>query len=142
MSRRRLVPVVVLAGTILLGSCAPVEPAVHEPIPPIEVTDGKDESAPKTLTLTPEAVRRLDVQTAVVEDSTAIPYTGVIYDKTGAPWVYSSPQDRTYVRVPLTIEKVIGETAELSKGPEVGTVVVTRSAIKLYGAETGVDGAH
>ena len=142
MPRRCLVPVVVLAGTILLASCAPVEPTVHEPIPAVEITDGADESAPKTLTLTPDAVRRLEVQTVVVEDPTAIPYTGVLYDKTGAPWVYSSPQERTYMRVPVTIEKVVGDTAELSAGPGVGTVVVTRAAIKLYGAETGVDGGH
>jgi hypothetical protein len=142
MPRRCLVPVVVLAGTILLASCAPVEPTVHEPIPAVEITDGADESAPKSLTLTPDAVRRLEVQTVVVEDPTAIPYTGVLYDKTGAPWVYSSPQERTYIRVPVTIEKVVGDTAELSAGPGVGTVVVTRAAIKLYGAETGVGGGN
>ena len=142
MPRRCLVPVVVLAGTILLASCAAVEPTVHEPIPAVEITDGADESAPKTLTLTADAVRRLELQTVVVEDATAIPYTGVLYDKTGAPWVYSSPQERTYIRVPVTIEKVVGDTAELSAGPGVGTVVVTRSAIKLYGAETGVGGGH
>ena len=142
MPSRCLVRVVVLTGTTLLASCAAVEPAVHEPIPAVEITDGTDESAPKTLTLTPDAVRRLEVQTVVVKDSTAIPYAGVLYDKTGAPWVYSSPEERTYVRVPVTIAKVVGETAELSAGPGVGTVVVTRAAIKLYGAETGVGGGH
>ena len=142
MPRRCLVPVVVLAGTIVLASCAPVEPTALEPILAIEITNGADESAPKTLTLTPDAVRRLEIQTVVVEDSSAIPYTGVLYDKTGAPWVYSSPQERTYIRVPVTIEKVVGDTAELSAGPGVGTVVVTRAAIKLYGAETGVGGGH
>ena len=142
MPRRWLVPVVVLTSLTLLASCATVEPAVHEPIPAVEITSGADESAPKTLTLTPDAVRRLEVQTAVVEDPAAIPYTGVLYDKTGAPWVYSSPQERTYVRVPLTIARVVGDTAQLSSGPGVGTVVVTRAAIKLYGAETGVGGGH
>lgn len=142
MPRRCLVPVVVLAGTIVLASCAPVEPTALEPIYAVEIANGADESAPKTLTLTPDAVRRLEIQTVVVEDSSAIPYTGVLYDKTGAPWVYSSPQERTYIRVPVTIEKVVGDTAELSAGPGVGTVVVTRAAIKLYGAETGVGGGH
>lgn len=142
MPRRCLVPLVVLAGTGLLASCAPVEQAVHEPLPAVEITDGADESAPKTLTLTPDAVRRLEVQTVVVEDPTAIPYTGVLYDKTGAPWVYSSPRERTYIRVPVSIKKVVGDTAKLSAGPGVGTVIVTRSAIKLYGAETGVGSGH
>ena len=140
MPRRWLVPSGVLAGTVLLTSCATVEPTAHEPIPAVEITDGADESAPKTLTLTADAVRRLEVQTVVVEDPTAILYTGVLYDKTGGPWVYSSPRERTYVRVPVTIEKVVGDTAQLSAGPGAGTVVVARAAIKLYGAETGVGG--
>ncbi len=142
MRDRCLVPAGVLAGTVLLASCATVEPTAHEPIPAIEITDGADESAPKTLTLTPDAVRRLEVQTVVVEDPTAIPYSGVLYDKTGAPWVYSSPRERTYVRVPVKIDRVVGDTAQLSAGPDVGTVVVTQAAIKLYGAETGVGGGH
>lgn len=142
MPRRCLVPSGVLVGTILLPSCASVEATVHEPIPAIEIIEGAGESAPKTLTLTSDAVRRLEIQTAVVEDSAAIPYTGVLYDKTGAPWVYSSPRERTYIRVPVTIERVVGDTAELSAGPGVGTVVVTRAAIKLYGAETGVGGGY
>jgi hypothetical protein len=140
MPRRCLVPVVVLSGTLLLASCSPVESAVHEPIAAVHIKDGANDSAPKTLTLTPDAVRRLEIQTAVVEDPTTIPYSGILYDKSGVPWVYSSPQERTYIRVPVTIEKVVGNTAKLSAGPGVGTVVVTRAAIKLYGAETGVDG--
>jgi hypothetical protein len=139
---RRCLVTVVIAGTFLMGSCAAVEPTVHEPIPAVEITDGADESAPKTLMLTADAVRRLEILTVVVEDPTAIPYTGVLYDKTGAPWVYSSPRERTYVRVPVTIDRVVGDTAQLSAGPGVGTLVVTQAAIKLYGAETGVDGGH
>ena len=142
MRRACAVPVAVLAGAVLLTSCGRVEPTAHEPIPAVEITAGADASAPKTLTLSPDAVRRLEVQTVVVADPTAIPYAGVLYDKTGRPWVYSSPQERTYVRVPVTIEKVVGDTAELSAGPDVGTVVVTRASIKLYGAETGVGGGH
>lgn len=141
MPSRCRVPAVVLS-TLLLASCAAVEATVHEPIAAVEITDGADESAPKTLTLTPDAVRRLEIETVVVKDPSAIPYGGIIYDKTGAPWVYSSPRERTYIRVPVTIEKVVGDTAELSAGPRVGTVVVTQAAIKLYGAETGVGGGH
>ena len=141
MPRRYLVPVLI-AGTFLMGSCATVEPTVHKPIPAVEITEGADKSAPKTLTLTADAVRRLEVLTVVVQDPTEIPYSGVLYDKKGAPWVYSSPRERTYVRVPLKIDKVLGNTAQLSAGPGVGTVVVTQAAIKLYGAETGVGGGH
>ena len=142
MPERCLVPGAVLAGTALLAACTAVEPAAHKPVPAVEITKGADESAPKTMTLTPDAVRRLEVRTVVVEDATEIPYSGVLYDKKGAPWVYSNPRERTYVRVPVTIEKVVGDTAQLSAGPGVGTVVVTQAGIKLYGAETGVGGGH
>ena len=141
MLRRCLVPAVI-AGIFLMGSCATVEPTVHKAIPAVEITEGADKSAPKTLTLTADAVRRLEILTVVVKDPTAIPYSGVLYDKKGAPWVYSSPRERTYVRVPVTIDKVVGDSAQLSAGPDVGTVVVTQAAIKLYGAETGVGGGH
>lgn len=141
---RRLVPVGASALTVLalLSACATVEATEHEGIPAVEIVDGADDSAPKTLTLTADAVRRLELQTTVVADPAALPYSAVLYDKKGAPWVYSSPEDRTFIRVPVVIQKVEGDTANLTQGPAVGTRVVTRSAIKLYGAETGVGGGH
>lgn len=142
MSDRCAARVGALACTALLTACTAVEASVHEPVPAVQIAAGPDASAPKTLTLTPDAVRRLEVQTAVVADAGEIPYSGVVYDKKGAPWVYASPRDRTYVRVPVTIEEVASDTARVSEGPGVGTVVVTRAAIKLYGAETGVGGGH
>ena len=142
MPRRCLAPVVAIGLTTLLGSCVAVEATVHEPYPAVKIAEGADDSAPKTLTLTADAVRRLELQTVVVKDATAIPFSAVIYDKTGAPWVYSSPLERTFIRVPVTVEKVAGDTATVSAGPDAGTVVVTQAAIKLYGAETGVGGGH
>ena len=142
MRRRCLAPVVAIGLTPLLGSCATVQATVHEPYPAVEIAEGEEDSDPKTLTLTADAVRRLELQTLVVKDATAIPFSAVIYDKTGAPWVYSSPQARTFIRVPVTVENVVGDTATVSAGPDAGTVVVTRAAIKLYGAETGVGGGH
>lgn len=130
------------AATALVGGCAKVEAAVHEPYPAVEVVDGADDSAPKTLTLTADAVRRLELTTVVVADPGRIPFAAVVYDKTGAPWVYTNPQGRTYARVPVTVERVVGDAALVSDGPAAGTAVVTRAAIKLYGAENGVGGGH
>lgn len=140
MVRRRTAPLVAVGATALLVSCAPVEPTVREPASAVEIVDGADDAAPKTLTLTADAVRRLELETVVVDDAGAVPFGAVLYDKKGAPWVYSSPGERTFVRVRVTIEKVVGDTAQVSAGPGVGTVVVTRAAMKLYGAETGVGG--
>ncbi|MFQ6171702.1 hypothetical protein ACK8HX_08855 [Oryzobacter sp. R7] len=138
-------PVLALAATLAtsaLSGCAKVEAAVHEPHPAVEIADGADDSAPKTLTLTADAVRRLELTTVVVEDAATIPYAAIVYDKKGAPWVYTNTQERTYVRVPVTVRRVTGDIAEVAAGPPRGTRVVTRAAIKLYGAENGVGGGH
>lgn len=130
------------AATVVLPGCAKVDAAVHEPYPAVEVVDGAEDSSPKTLTLTADAVRRLELTTVVVDDPGSVPYAAVVYDKTGAPWVYTNPEGRTYVRVPVTVDRVEGDAAIVSKGPPAGTSVVTRAAIKLYGVETGVGGGH
>lgn len=133
--------VVGLAGMASAG-CTAIEEPEHEPYPAVAIADGKDDAAPKTLTLTPDAVRRLELLIAVVDDPMALPYTAVIYDKKGAPWVYTNTHERTFIRVPVTIDRVHDQTAVLTAGPPSGSRVVTRAAIKLYGAETGVGGGH
>jgi hypothetical protein len=138
------VPVLATAGvaTIVLAACTAVEAAEREPLPAVSVADGDDESAPKTLTLTSDAVRRLELTTVVVKDPGRVPFAAVVYDKAGHPWVYASSKDRSFTRLPVTITGVHGGVATLSTGPPRGTRVVTRSAIKLYGAENGVGGGH
>lgn len=134
-----------LAGiaVVILGGCAAVEPpAPHKAKPAIEIVKPAEAGAPKTLTLTPDAIRRLEIATAVVEVPTQVPWSAVIYDKKGAPWVYTSPKERTFIRMPLTIEHIDGDVVTVSAGPPSGTAVVTRAAIKLYGAENGVGGGH
>ena len=144
MRRSVLAPalVAVVLVTVPAAGCTRVDATVHTPSPAVEIVDGADDSAPKTLTLTADAVRRLELVTVLVADPGSVPYSAVVYDKTGAPWVYSSPQDRTFIRVPVTIERVEGDTALVSAGPAAGARIVTRASIKLYGAETGVGGGH
>jgi hypothetical protein len=140
--RRALALVVAGAAAAVLPACAKVEAAVHEPYPAVEIQDGADDSAPKTLTLTADAVRRLELTTVALDDPSTVPYAAVVYDKTGAPWVYTQTGERTFVRVPVTVDRVVGDAAQVSQGPGPGTRVVTSAAIKLYGAETGVGGGH
>lgn len=142
--RRHRWALALAVGALAAGpaGCATVEAQEHEPYPAVEIVDGADDDAPKVLTLTADAVRRLELTTVVVTDAAAVPYAAIIYDKSGAPWVYSSPQDRSFIRLPVTIERVEGDTAALSAGPPAGTLIVTRAAIKLYGAENGVGGGH
>jgi hypothetical protein len=144
MPRTRWAAAAAVAGLvgIVSAGCTVVEQAEHEPYPAVTIADGADDAAPKTLTLTPDAVRRLDLTTVVLDDPKALPYAAVIYDKKGASWVYTNTQDRTFIRVPVNIDRVQDQTAVLTAGPPRGSRVVTRAAIKLYGAETGVGGGH
>jgi hypothetical protein len=69
---------------------------------------------------------------------TTIPVTAVIYDPEGKPWTYTIPAKLTYLRVPIVVDHVDGNTAYLSSGPPVGTPVVSQGAPELLGAEYGV----
>ncbi|HEY1487587.1 MAG TPA: hypothetical protein VGF84_15885 [Micromonosporaceae bacterium] len=76
--------------------------------------------------------------TATAAKMTEIPVTAVIYDPQGASWTYTIPAERTYLRVPIVVDRVDGDTAYLSSGPPVGTPVVSQGAPELLGAEYGV----
>ena len=99
----------------------------------------------KRVTLTAEAAKRLDVQTATVRDGQIggvlkliMPASAVLYDPTGATWTYTNPEPLVYIRTAITVESVQGDQAFLSQGPAVGTTVVTVGASELYGTELGV----
>ena len=138
---RRRVVVLILSG-LLLSACQPGSGATtEEENPPITVEhlEGKD---PTRETLTEEAAQRLDIQTATVGETqvngaqrTVIPYAAILYDTQGATWTYVSPEPLTFVRTPIVVEYIEGDTAILSDGPPAGTAVVTVGATELYGAE-------
>jgi len=67
-----------------------------------------------------------------------IPYAAVIYDPQGATWVYTNPEPLVFVRQPIVVDYIKGESAILLEGPSAGTVVVTVGAAELFGTETGV----
>lgn len=97
---------------------------------------------PTRVTLTEEAARRIDVQTAPVSDAgvggkpgKVIPYAAVLYDTQGDTWTYISPEPLTYVRHPIKVDHIDGEQAFLSDGPAAGTAVVTVGVAELYGSE-------
>jgi hypothetical protein len=97
------------------------------------------------VTLTEQAVKRLDIKTAAVSEQQVagqqrkvIPYAAVLYDPKGQAWTFTNPQPLTYVRERISVGRITGDTAVLSNGPAAGTNVVTVGAAELYGAELGV----
>jgi len=133
--------VVLILACLLLSACQQDSGEVAEEDHPITVEhlEGKD---PTRETLTEEAAKRLDMQTAPVRDEQVngvqrkvIPYAAVLYDTQGATWVYISPEPLTFIRTSVVVDDIDGDTAILSDGPAAGTAVVTVGATELYGAE-------
>ena len=89
------------------------------------------------ITLTADAARRLGVQTTPSSGAT-IPYSAVLYDDNGGTWAYTSPSGLVFVREPITVDRIDGDTAYLAGGPASGVRVVTVGAAELWGIELGV----
>src|SRR3954468_33020 len=141
------VTLTLIAGTAACtgGSAGDAE---SEPPATIETPNG---GGPAKVTLTEDAVRRIDLHTTAVKHERisvaghasshlVLPYAAVIYDGDGASWAYAEVAPRVFVRAPITIAAVQGGTAVLSKGPADGTAVVTVGAPLLLGAEAKMAG--
>ena len=132
---RLLVVVLIIAGS-LLSACGArsAEGNATEETGPAKV-EHLDGAQPTRVTLTEDAAKRLDIQTATV-DGDVIPYAAILYDTEGNTWVYTNPKPLTFMRSPITVDHIDGDKAFLSKGPSSGSLVVTTGAEELYGSET------
>ena len=139
---RQIVVVLMLACGLAAACQKGPDAATTEETHPITIErlEGKD---PTRATLTEEAAKRLDIQTAKVSEAqingvqrTVVPYAAVIYDTQGNTWVYLNPEPLTYVRHPISVEDIQGDQAILTDAPPVGSAVVTVGVAELYGAES------
>jgi hypothetical protein len=132
-------------AAFLLAACSQGEVAgIVSEDPPVRV-EKNAASGLSTLTLSAKAAERLGIATGAVSAAgagLAIPYTALVYDKTGKTWVYTNPQGRDFVRHAIEVERIEGDLAFLSSGPPVGTAVVTVGTAELWGVDTGVGGGH
>lgn len=120
-------------------SASPAEAAVKVKPAQVEAVGGSKVSR---ITLHPKAAERLDIQTAQTRQEPSgrkiVPYAAVLYDLSGAAWVYTNPAPLTYLRHSITVESIKGEDAYLSDGPPGGTPIVMVGVAELYGTEKGV----
>jgi hypothetical protein len=143
MRERRIATLFVVAG-LLVPACAEASGAEDgsDLVPParLEEIEGSDIGR---VVLTSEASHRLGLETTPVRtgpgpDQTVIPHAAIFYGLTGETWTYTSPEALTYVREPVSVQRIDGDVAYLEDGPPPGTQVVTVGAAELYGVETGV----
>ena len=136
----RWLAVVPLTACLQLVGCRETPEDTEEPKPvQVEHPDGAE---PARLKLTEDAVKRLEIQIDVVRDTDVngtqrrvIPYAAILYDTQGGTWTYTNPKPLTYIRHPITVDRIVGELAVLSEGPPSGTAVVIVGAAELYGSE-------
>lgn len=132
--------VIALAGLALRWSASEVAPAAEKTSPSkLESIDG---STLKRILLTEQAAQRIGLTTAAIQrgqaGKTTIPYSALVYDRTGQTWAYTQTKPLVYVREKVSVDTITGDQVILAFGPAVGTPVVTVGVAELYGAELGV----
>ena len=150
MKLRGLAASVTVLAAITVGASGCSEAgASNEENPETAVTvEENGEDQPARLTVSERAEQRLGLRTEPVRPLTGqangatevIAYSAVVYDADGKSWTFSAPSPRTYIRVPIVISSIAGQTVQLKSGPPVGTQVVVVGAPELVGAEAGISG--
>ena len=144
--KRRLCGVLVMA--CLVGGPVAACGEVSEAVPAatgleaatLEEVEGQEVSR---ITLTDKAAERLGITVGAVETvegKLQVPYSALIYDASGATWVYTNPEPLVFVRASVAVERIEAPTVKLASGPQPGTQIVTVGAAELLGAE--LDTAH
>lgn len=126
----------ILLATLGLAACGPKPTTTNKPASPslLEEIEG---SELQRVILTEKAANRIGVKTVEV-DGTSVPYAAVVYDIEGGTWVYTNPSPLTFVRAPVIIDRIEGDTAFLAKRLETDAPVVIVGVMEIYGSETGV----
>ena len=134
-----LIALVAMALPLAACAAAPAEAAPPDTAVTVVPVDGSDVS---TVVLSDQSAKRLGIETAPIgagdAGETIVPYASVLYDETGATWVFTNPEGLEYVRAPIVVDTIVADDVSLKDGPPVGTRVVTVGVAELYGAELGV----
>ena len=126
---------------LILAGCAKV-PGEEEEAEKAATVEKIGDTGQSKVVLIEEAANRLGIETTAIASlpggQESVPYSAVIYDAEGAAWVFTNGEELAYVKQPITIDRIEGDTAILTEGPEVGTEVVSQGAAELYGVEDGI----
>lgn len=137
--------VVLFAIAVILSGCKEAEDASsssgYEPSQVEPVGD----SGLQQVRFTAIGAARVGLTTArarLEPGGTTVPYAALVYDGQGLPWVYTVPDELSFLRSQVTVDRIEGDQVFLSDGLAVGDEVVTVGAAEVYGAERGIAGGH
>ncbi len=141
------------AALVAASATACSSPAATATLPDPASVESVPQSSVPAVRLTAEAIKRLDISTARVRVGavpgptggkggvrTQIPYAAVIYDRDGSSWTYTATATTVFLRKPITVDYITGDTAVLSRGPSAGTPVVVVGSAELLGVEYDISG--
>lgn len=143
-SNHRWILALLVAGCLPLAACKKMaeEEEVEGTAAKVVHQDETHPDQPTIITLDEDAVKRIDVQTAAIEDidvsgakQRVMPYAALLYDTEGQTWTFTSAEPMTFVRQRIKVDRIEGDKAILAEGPEAGTKVVTVGVAQLYGSE-------
>ena len=129
---------VMVAAVLPLAGCGK---GTAKTTPEAPATVEKQESGIGRITLKGRAAERLGIEFAEVTKSgqrLEAPYNALLYDASGGEWVFISPQPNVFTRTAIKVELIEGDRIYFSKGPALGTKLVTSGIAQLYGIEFGV----
>jgi len=142
-SRRLAAGLAVLASGLVLGACSEVESNLRENQP--YTVEGPEDAAIKTVKMDDATAALLPVELAEVRKEggrKVVSHKAVIYNPDGDVFVYTKPKAETYIRATIKIVRVTGDDAVLSKGPAVGTTIVTTGPAELLATEYEILNQH
>jgi len=136
------------AVTMILAGCSAANPREESPPATVEAIAG---SPVQQVRLTEQAMHRLGIVTQEIRAAKVtehgrpgshlvIPYSAIVYDTDGSTWAFVNTAARTFVRQRITVSAIEGGRAVLTKGPAVGSAVVTVGAPELLGTEYNISG--
>ena len=135
-----------VVGALPLFACTKVEEATYKPEPRFEKEKVEGQSISR-IRLVQGAHDRIGIKTTQVRElprfggeteRLVVDYAAVVYEPKGDTSVYTNPAPLLYVRHPIKVEYIQGDTAVLLEGPPAGTQVVTAGGAELLGMEFGV----
>ena len=145
MMRRReraiAVAMLVFLASVALPACREVETETETGYEPSSLEPVKGSTDLVRVKFTAEGAKRTGLQLAPVRrngEHKIVRYAALIYDPEGRTYVYTSVTPLSFVRKEVEVDRIEGKQVFLTRGPAVGTRVVTVGAAEVYGTELEV----